>query len=477
MKHCFKCNELNNNSVVNCVNCSSSLTDVEKLEDGLRPEDRQRFKFISFAGEGSFGRVYRCQDVKLQKIAALKLIKSECLGNELFIDLFKRECEFSKNIGEEHLVSTLDFFVDGEYAYSVMEFIEGVELNLYIKNKKSLKLNEFKVIAAQIACGLHFFHYHGLIHCDLKPSNIMINDETLKVKLVDFGLSHFKFEENILDKDMIGGTRGYMSPEQEAGVKALTPASDIYSVGVIYYELLTGVRPQYDADGELIPPSAFCDVLLSSDDQNYFNDESLDVDALSREVVNTVDYLDLVVIRCLQKEPRSRFKSIEELKAVIEKAGHDFKLDIVFDKNHCPAAVSQNEGDTGPSEKSAPPLPACEGSAIKKIKHSTIMTKILAEPEEQKTSKTLLMKYNKPKVPKNSGNKSEQTTEAAAGGSQANYTKPSLKTLADDKPKKRGTVYRGEKNDGTYAVKYALTAAGIAAAAVAAYIIYSKYLI
>lgn len=483
MKHCFKCNELNNNSVVNCVNCSSNLTAAEKLEDGLRPEDRQRFKFISFAGEGSFGRVYRCQDIKLQKIAALKLIKPECLGNELFIDLFKRECEFSKNIGEEHLVSTLDFFVDDQYAYSVMEFIEGIELNLYIKNKKSLKLNEFKTIAAQIASGLHFFHYHGLIHCDLKPSNIMINDETLKVKLVDFGLSHFKFEENILDKDMIGGTRGYMSPEQEAGVKALTPASDIYSVGVIYYELLTGARPQYDAEGELIPPSAFCDVLLSSDDQNYFNDESIDIDALSREVVNIVDYLDLVVIRCLQKEPRSRFKSIEELKAVIEKAGHDFKLDIVFDKNYSAAAnnagadrsgaVSKTEDGAGRTEKNAAPAASCEGSAIKKIKHSTIMTKILAEPEEQKTSKTLLMKYNKPKAPKNSVNKSEQTAEAAA----ANYTKPPIRTLADDRPKKRGTVYRGEKKDENNALKYALTAAGIAAAGAASYIIYSKYLI
>jgi len=489
LKHCFKCNELNNNNVVNCVNCSSKLTGAEKLEDGLKPEDRQRFKFISFAGEGSFGRVYRCQDIKLQKIVALKLIKSECLGNELFIDLFKRECEFSKNIGEEHLVSTLDFYIDDQYAYSVMEYIEGIELNLYLKNKKSLKLNDFKVIAAQIACGLHFFHYHGLIHCDLKPSNIMINGETLRVKLVDFGLSHFKFEENILDKDMVGGTRGYMSPEQEAGVKALTPASDIFSVGVIYYELLTGVRPQYDPAGELIPPSAFCDVLLSSDDQNFFNDDALDIDALSREVVNIVDYLDLVVVRCLQKEPRSRFKSIEELKAVIEKAGHDFKLDIIFDKNyssaandkpdsHKPGAAPANSADTGGPDRPAPSPPARESSAIKKIKHSTIMTKILAEPEEQKTSKTLLMKYNKPKVPKNpDGSKPERAAELPASGPQANYSKPSLRNLVEDKPKKRGTVYRGEKNDENIAMKYTITAVGIAAAAAAAYIIYSKYLI
>ncbi len=101
------------------------------------------------------------------------------------------------------------------------------------------------------------------------------------------------------------------------------------------------------------------------------------------------------------------------------------------------------------------------------------MTKILAEPEEQKTSKTLLMKYNKPKAPKNSVNKSEQTAEAAA----ANYTKPPIRTLADDRPKKRGTVYRGEKKDENNALKYALTAAGIAAAGAASYIIYSKYLI
>ncbi len=176
------------------------MQNIIKLEDRLKPEDRQRYKILSFAGEGSFGRVYRCQDLKLQKLVALKLIKEDCLGNELFIDLFKRECEFSKNIGEEHLVSTLDYCINETCAYSIMEYIEGIELSAYLKKKKTLKLAEFKTIALQIACGLHFFHYHELLHCDLKPSNIMINPETLRLKLVDFGLSHFKFEEKILDK-------------------------------------------------------------------------------------------------------------------------------------------------------------------------------------------------------------------------------------------------------------------------------------
>ncbi len=479
MKHCLKCNEINNNSSLNCANCSAPINELEKLEDNLRPEDRQRFKFIGFAGEGSFGKVYRCQDIKLQKLVALKLIKHECLGNDLFLDLFKRECEFSKNIGEEHLVSTLDYFVAEGYAYSVMEFIEGIELSAYIRQKKALKLEEFKKIAVQIASGLHFFHYHGLLHCDLKPSNIMINPGTLKLKLVDFGLSHFKFEENILDKDMIGGTRGYMSPEQEAGVKALTAASDIYSVGVIYYETLTGARPEYDEAGELIPPSAFCDVLIAAEEENYFSGENIDTDRLSGEVVNIVDYLDMLIARCLQKEPRGRFKTIEELKAVIEKTGHDFKLDIIIEKTAVNFEIeppAKHAADGGPNSSAAEVLqssPAvAEGSAIKKIKHSTIMTKILAEPEESKTSKTLLLKYNKPPTPRNAGAKPGDDSKKAASAQQS---KPLIKTVIDDRPRKKGTVYRGDEKPDTEFTQYIISAIIVFGSIAAGFIVYWKY--
>jgi len=478
LKHCLKCNEINNNSSLNCANCSSPINELEKLEDNLRPEDRQRFKFIGFAGEGSFGKVYRCQDIKLQKLVALKLIKSECLGNDLFLDLFKRECEFSKNIGEEHLVSTLDYFVADGYAYSVMEFIEGIELSAYIRQKKALKLEEFKKIAVQIASGLHFFHYHGLLHCDLKPSNIMINPSTLKLKLVDFGLSHFKFEENILDKDMVGGTRGYMSPEQESGVKALTAASDIYSVGVIYYETLTGARPEYDKSGELIPPSAFCDVLIAAAEENYFDNEDVDTERLSYEVVNIVDYIDMLIARCLQKEPRGRFKTIEELKAVIEKAGHDFKLDIVIEKtavNYEIETAAEPAPDAGSKTAAADAgrqiAAVIEGSAVKKIKHSTIMTKILAEPEESKTSKTLLLKYNKPQAARNAGGKAGDDSKKAAGA----QVKPPIKTVIDDRPRKKGTVYRGEEKPDTEFAQYIVAVIIVFGAIAAGFVIYWKY--
>ncbi len=490
MKHCLKCNEINNNGVVNCTNCGASMQNVIKLEDCLKPEDRQRLKILGFSGEGSFGRVYRCQDLKLQKLVALKLIKEDCLGNELFIDLFKRECEFSKNIGEEHLVSTLDYCVNETCAYSIMEYIEGIELSAYLKKKKTLKLAEFKTIALQIACGLHFFHYHELLHCDLKPSNIMINPETLKLKLVDFGLSHFKFEENILDKDMIGGTRGYMSPEQENGVKALTAASDIYSVGVIYYEMLTGIRPIYDEQSELIPPSTFCDVLLAGENDRYFEDEKLDIEALSSEVINIVDYVDLLITRCLQKEPRSRFKSIEELKPIIEKAGRDFKLDILFDKNSINYEYTENSGeksnffednlrgventDTALNSKLSDKRYSAiihEGSAVKKIKQGTLMTRIPHEPQglkEQKTSKTLLLKYNKPRTTDNLNNKN---VESERTPQPENAFTPLSRQPAVERIKKRGTLYSPEEKKDYTALKYII----IIITAIIAVALYSLY--
>jgi hypothetical protein len=239
--------------------------------------------------------------------------------------------------------------------------------------------------------------------------------------------------------------------------------------------MLTGIRPEFNEIGEPVAPSAFCDVLLSSADENYFSDENLDVEQISREVVNVIDYLDLVVLRCLQKEPRSRFKSIEELRAVVEKAGHDFKLDIIIEKSAAAAAFAEASAAGKPDKEAAPvPTPIKEGSAVKKIKHSTLVTRVLAgpPPEEPKTSKTLLLKYNKPKPQAAPENKA---AEPPKSGGTAGHTKPALKPQLEDRPRKRGTVYKGESAADMPVAQYAVTAVIVIAAAAAAFTIYSKY--
>jgi len=376
LKQCHECNQLNSNTALICGGCNTNIANELKIEECLKPEDRERFQFNSFIGEGSFGKVYQCHDSKLNKTVALKIIKSECLESKLFLDLFKRECEFSSNIGEEHLVTTIDYFVSSTYSYSVMEYISGVDLNIYLRKNFSISLKNFKKIALQIADGLHFFHYHGLLHCDLKPSNIMINPENFKLKIIDFGLSHFKFEEKLLDKHMVGGTHGYMSPEQESGTKALTASSDIYSVGVIYYEILTGYRPEfYDENDDLITPSDLCDILLSATSRTVFQD----MENITNDVLSVISHLDFIILKCLQKEPKNRFKDISELKSAIEKTGIDYDYDIIIQR----AGVQAG----GESESSK--------SFVEKIKPSTVHLSAQYTEAEQKTSKTLLLK-NKP---------------------------------------------------------------------------------
>jgi len=308
MKHCPKCKLLNDNMSMACTSCAFSLAGVQKIEDQIAVEDRSRFKITDFVGEGSFGRVYRCHDSKFNKLVALKILKEDCRKNRLTLDLFKRECDFSSNIGEEHLVSMLEYRITPAFVYSVMEFVEGVDMNIYIKDLDSMTLSTFRKIAGQIAAGLNFFHYHGLLHCDLKPANIMISPETLKLKIIDLGLSHFKFEENVLEKDMVAGTRGYMSPEQAAGSKALNQASDIYSVGAICYELLTGTLPKFDANYKLILPSALISISGGGESARDKADASSGAETFRKLAGD----LDEIVVKCLSPDPKDRYKNAME---------------------------------------------------------------------------------------------------------------------------------------------------------------------
>lgn len=313
MKLCPKCKALNDNAAAKCLSCSAPVAGERKIEDLLAPEDRTRFKITDFVGEGSFGRVYRCHDSKFNRLVALKILKDDCRQNSLTLELFKRECDFSSNIGEEHLVSMLEYRITPQYVYAVMEFVEGVDMNIFIKDLDSMPLSTFRKIAGQIAAGLNFFHYHGLLHCDLKPANIMISPETLKLKIIDLGLSHFKFEEKILDRNMVAGTRGYMSPEQAAGSQAINQASDIYSVGAICYELLTGTLPKFDANYRLIPPSAL--ISIAGEGGETPSQPAAQGDAFKKLAGD----LDALVSRCLSPDPKDRFKNAMEFVSAFKK--------------------------------------------------------------------------------------------------------------------------------------------------------------
>ncbi|HNY11056.1 MAG TPA: protein kinase [Candidatus Wallbacteria bacterium] len=375
------------------------MENVKKIEDGLAAGDRSRFKISYFLGEGSFGKVYRCQDTKHNRMVALKILKEDSKSQKIVRDLFKRECEFSSNIGEEHLITTLEYFISDDFVYSIMELIDGIDLNVYLEELNSISLASFKTIAEQIASGLHFFHYHGLLHCDLKPANIMINPDNLKLKIIDLGLSHFKFEENILEKNMVAGTKGYMSPEQAAGSKTINPASDIYSVGAICYELLTGSTPRFDGTGKLMPPSSCYGVDMGDDESADKPDEKI----IEEKTVKAITALDQMISTCLQANPKNRFKNAMEFRDFLQKIESPPRIGITFIRNH------NENGEARPTEHTM----AYDASA----KNSTSLSTQLLSGNDEEVSKTQILGPEKPafNVSQQSGKKPAQKVSREAG--------------------------------------------------------------
>jgi len=330
MKQCANCRGRNPSDSSSCSYCGEEFFDLApQLANMLFPFESGRFRDVYFIAEGSFGGVYHCYDLKNRREVAVKVVKEKILKNPRLMELFKRECEFAGSVGEEHLTKTLEFRIAGDKAYTIMEFAEGVSLAEYIAGLEVLKLSDFSKIVRQICSGLHIFHYHGLVHCDLKPLNIVINPSNLKLKIVDFGLAHFHGFENVLNIGTVAGTRGYMSPEQEAGSRALGAASDIYSLGVILFELLCGKtpekvsNPQKKRSGPVLKRNASASFLAFEKNFNSAAEVMPEIvlgknPVLSAESSGHVSELDEAIARCLSREPQSRFKSAADLAEKID---------------------------------------------------------------------------------------------------------------------------------------------------------------
>lgn len=314
MKKCVSCGARNPADAASCTGCGGPFLDLApRLAGLLFPSEAGRFRDVYFVDEGSFGDVYHCYDMKGRREVAVKVVKDRILKNPRLMELFRRECEFAGSVGEEHLTKTLEFRIGEDRAYTIMEFAEGLTLAEYIETLQVLRLSDFSRIVRQLCAGLHIFHYHDLVHCDLKPGNIVINPDNLRLKIVDFGLAHFRGFENVLDIGMVAGTRGYMSPEQASGSRALGAASDIYSMGVILFELLTGRVPEKTSDREGPKPVSASFVAFEKEvppaPEVAAQIISGERPALSAGSLGQIAALDSALARCLAREPGGRYKS------------------------------------------------------------------------------------------------------------------------------------------------------------------------
>jgi predicted Ser/Thr protein kinase len=203
-----------------------------------------KYRVFEKIGQGAMGEVYRARDGALNRDVALKTITAGDSGDEMLQKRFQREAQSAAGLAHPNIITVFDFGQEQGRLYMAMELLDGRDLKAAIADGSLRTLDEKLAVVEQIACGLAFAHENGVVHRDLKPANIHIPSSG-QVKIVDFGLARMTGSD-MTRSGMVMGTPHYMSPEQVRGERADT-RSDVFSLGCILYELLTGAKP-FDAD-------------------------------------------------------------------------------------------------------------------------------------------------------------------------------------------------------------------------------------
>ena len=248
---CPKCQTKNPDTLKFCGECGTPLPDAKKavhtktIETPTEELTRGstfagRYEIIEELGKGGMGKVYRVEDTKAKEEIALKMIKPEIAADKKTIERFRSELTTARKISHRNVCRMFDLGEDEDTHFITMEYVPGEDLKSLIRRVR-LDIGTSIKIAKQVCEGLSEAHRLGVVHRDLKPSNIMIDKEG-NARIMDFGIARSLSTKGITGAGVMIGTPEYMSPEQ-AEAKAIDQRTDIYSLGVILYEMVTGQLP------------------------------------------------------------------------------------------------------------------------------------------------------------------------------------------------------------------------------------------
>ena len=204
-----------------------------------------RYKLLQRVGSGGMAAVYKAQDLSLGRLVAVKILHESLTDDAVFLRRFQEEAHAAANLSHPNIVTVHDIGQDNSRSYIVMEFVDGQTLKGMIrevkeKSGRGLSIPQTVDLAIQICAGIGYAHRAGLVHCDVKPQNVLITRDN-RVKVADFGIAR-AVNQSEHSSSMMWGTPHYFAPEQAAG-QAATPASDVYAIGIIIFEMLTGRLP------------------------------------------------------------------------------------------------------------------------------------------------------------------------------------------------------------------------------------------
>lgn len=313
---CPNCGFENLDSTTYCIKCGAPLVQAKNSLQGAQkkpPKSEEdsldsmtmftkgyvlggRYQILSELGRGGMGRVFKAIDKELEEeVVALKVLLPQFSSDEKIMERFKREIRIARRITHPNVLRIYDLEQEGESLCISME-LGGLSLSNILKSKGPMPVGRVVAIAKQLCWGLNAAHHEGIIHRDIKPQNILIADHD-HVKIADFGIARAEDMSGLTTVDLVMGTPNYMSPEQVNADVQVDERSDIYSLGVVLFEMLTG-RVPFQADTPI--KTAFMHVQVKPPSPRTIKDD-------------IPQWMENIVLKALEKDPAARFQTVVEL--------------------------------------------------------------------------------------------------------------------------------------------------------------------
>ena len=252
-----------------------------------------RYRILAQIAGGGMAVVYKAHDTTLNRVVAVKVLRDTFAQDVDFRARFQHEAQAAANLGHPNIVTVYDYGRDGTQSYIVMEYVEGRDLKTVIRSEAPLLLDRALDLMIQACAALGAAHRAGLVHCDVKPQNILVTNDG-RVKVTDFGIARAMSASVPQNVETVWGTPHYFSPEQAAG-EPPTPASDVYSLGVVLYEMLAGHVP-FDADNHT-------DLAMQ-----HLRDEPPPLTALNPAVPIQIEQ---IINKAMAKDPANRYRTAD----------------------------------------------------------------------------------------------------------------------------------------------------------------------
>ncbi|RCK75503.1 MAG: Serine/threonine protein kinase PrkC, regulator of stationary phase [Anaerolineae bacterium] len=292
-----------------------------------------RYQLLERLGTGGMAVVYRAHDRRLDRYVAIKILRENYSPDPAFQERFRQEARAAANLSHPNIVTVHDFGYDNNRLYIVMEYVPGTDLKSYLKRKGHFSVRETLSLMIQACAGVGYAHRAGIVHCDIKSQNFIITPDH-RLKVTDFGIARALASIHPEEKsEVVWGSPQYFSPEQAAGL-APSPASDVYSLGVVAYEMLTGQLPFQASNAEELarmhredpppPPSRYNPAIPPT--------------------------LELVILKVLSKEPSARYRTADQFGRIL--------LNIQNELYSKPSSVQndlQTTGEAVTSTQTTPP--------------------------------------------------------------------------------------------------------------------------